>query len=59
MNYSFILPWKKELLDLKIKIVGKDPINLIESKVNFDNLIKLEEGEEMSKMIVGKALTNN
>ena len=59
MNYSFILPEKKELPDLKIKIVGKDPINLIESKVNFDNLIKLEDGEEMSKMIVGKALNNN
>ena len=59
MNYSFILPGKKELKDLKIKIVGKDPINLIESNVTLDNLIKLEDGEEMSKMIVGKALNNN
>ena len=59
MNYSFILPGKKELKDLKIKIVGKDPINLIESNVTFDNLIELENGEEMSKMIVGKALNNN
>ena len=59
MNYSFILPGKKELKDLKIKIVGKDPINLIESNVTFDNLIELENGEEMGKMIVGKALNNN
>ena len=59
MNYSFILPGKKELKDLKIKIIGKDPINLIESNVTLDNLIKLEDGEEMSKMIVGKALNNN
>ena len=59
MNYSFILQGKKELPDLKVKIVGKDPINLIESSVSFENLIKLEDGEEMSKMIVGKALNNN
>jgi hypothetical protein len=59
MNYSFILPEKKELTDLKIKITGKDPINLIEVNVNFDNILKLEDGEEMSKMIVGKALKNN
>jgi hypothetical protein len=59
MNYSFILPEKKELSDLKIKITGKDPINPIESNVNFDNILKLEDGEEMSKMIVGKALKNN
>ena len=30
MNYSFILPNDKELKDLKIKITGKDPINIIE-----------------------------
>ena len=59
MNYSFILPEKKELSDLKIKITGKDPINPIESNVNFDNILKLEDGEEMSKMIVGKALKHN
>ena len=59
MNYSFILPEKKELTDLKIKITGKDPINSIEVNVNFDNILKLEDGEEMSKMIVGKALKNN
>ena len=59
MNYSFILPNNKELLDLKIKITGKDPINVIESNINLDNMIKIENGEEMSKMIIGKALKNN
>ena len=59
MNYSFILPGKKELSNLKIKITGKDPINQIENITNFDKIIKLENGEQMSKMIVGKALKNN
>ena len=59
MNYSFILPDNKELSNLKIKITGKDPINTIESDVNLENAIKVENGEEMSKMIVGKALKNN
>ena len=59
MNYSFILPGEKELSNLKIKISGKDPINQIENIINFDKIIKLENGEQMSKMIVGKALKNN
>ena len=59
MNYSFILPGNKELSNLKIKITGKDPINQIENITNFDKIIKLENGEQMSKMIVGKALKNN
>ena len=59
MNYSFILPEKKELNNLKLKITGLDPINIIEENINFENLIKLEDGEEMGKMIVGKALKNN
>ena len=59
MNYSFILPKNKELNNLKIKITGKDPINIVESEVNLDNIITLENGEEMSKMIVGKALKFN
>ena len=59
MNYSFILPGKKELSDMKMKITGKDPINLIEVDVAFDNSINLNEGEEMSKVIIGKALKNN
>ena len=59
INYSFILPGKKELSNLKIKITGKDPINPIETEVNFNNILKLEDGDEMSKMIVGKALKLN
>ena len=59
MNYSFILPGNKELSDLKIKIICKDPINIIEKEVNLDNMMKIENGEEMSKMIIGKALKNN
>ena len=41
MNYSFILPNYKVLNDLKIKITGKDPINIIESNINIDNIIKI------------------
>jgi len=59
MNYSFILSGNKELTDLKIKLTGKDPINQIEEKNCFEKIIKLENGEEMSKMIVGKALKYN
>ena len=59
MNYSFILPGDIKLTNLKIKISGKDPINQFESITCFDNIMKLENGEEMSKMIVGKALKNN
>ena len=59
MNYSFILPDNKELSNLKIKITGKDPINLIENDATYENIIKLKDGEEMSKMIVGKGLKYN
>ena len=59
MNYSFILPNNKELSNLKVKITGKVPINIIESNINVDNIIKIENGEEMGKMIIGKALKNN
>ena len=59
MNYSFILPGNKELSNLKIAMTGKDPINEIKNSTSFDKIIKLEDGEEMCKMIVGKALKNN
>ena len=59
INYSFILPNKIELSNLKIKLTGKDPINNIESDLIIDNIIKLEDSEEMGKMIVGKALKYN
>ena len=59
INYSFILPGDKELSKLKIKITGKDPIDPIDSVVEMDNILKLDNGEEMSKIIVGKALKYN
>ena len=59
MNYSFILPGDKELSNLKMKITGKDPINIIEKSHCFSSILKIKNGEEMSKMIVGKALKNN
>ena len=59
INYSFILPGNKELSDLKIKITGKDPLYEFEKNYCFDKIFKLEKGEEMSKMIVSKALKNN
>ena len=59
-NYSFILPGDKNLSNLNLKITGKDPINPIEGSIIFsNNIIKLKNGEEMSKMIVGKALKDN
>ena len=60
INYSFILPGDNDLSNLQLKITGKDPINPIEASTCFsNNIIKLKNGEEMSKMIVGKALKNN
>ena len=61
MNYSFILPGNKELSNLKIKVTGKEPINKIENEnnISFDDIIKLKDGEEMSKMIASKVLKKN
>ena len=59
INYSFILPGDKNLSNLNLKITGKDPVNQFEEQRIFSNVIKLEDGEEMSKMIVGKALKTN
>ena len=59
MNYSFILPGKKELSDIKLKITGKAPINPIKANVPLNDILKLNDGEEMSKVIIGKALKNN
>ena len=42
-----------------MKITGKDPINSIKEKTNFEKIVKIEDGKEMGKMIVGKALKNN
>ena len=68
MNYSFILDEKNKIdIDnlsqpINIEITGKDPKNTIKENASFinnQNIIKLENGDEMSKMIVGKALKNN
>ena len=55
----FILSGNKELTDLKIKLTEKDPINSIKEENYFEKIIKLENGEGMSKMIAGKTLKNN
>ena len=59
MNYSFILKGNKKLSDLKMSIIGKDPIYPIRADVTFNKILKLNDGEEMSKVRVGKALKNN
>ena len=68
MNYSFILDEKNKIdieklsEPINIEIHGKDPKNDINENVSFtygQNIIKLPNGDEMSKMIVGKALKNN
>ena len=65
INFSFILDEKNKILfdeRINIEIIAKDPINLIKEKVSFkfnENIIKLNDGDEMAKMIVGNALKNN
>ena len=69
MNYSFIFDENNKIdidnlcEDIKIEIEGKDPNNLIKENLSFsknkNNVIKLENGDNMSKMIIGKALKNN
>ena len=68
INYSFILDEKNKIdIDklsqpINIEIIGKDPKNVIKENVSFannQNIIKLPDGDEMSKMIIGKALKNN
>jgi hypothetical protein len=47
---------------IDIEIIGKDPKNLIKENISFineKNIIKLPDGDEMSKMIIGKALKND
>ena len=68
MNFSFILDEKNKIdieklqEPINIEITGKDPKKIIKENVSFiygQNIIKFPNGEEMSKMIVGKALKNN
>jgi hypothetical protein len=68
MNYSLILDNNNKIdvdnlsESINIEIVGKDPKNPIKENISFNknqNIIKLPNGDEMTKMIVGKALKNN
>ena len=68
MNFSFILDEKNKIdidnlsQSINIEISCKDPINILKENVSFinnKNIIKLKNGDEMSKMIVGKGLKNN
>ena len=68
MNYSFILDEKNKIdIDnisdiINVKIIGKEQNNNFEDNISFEknkNIIKVKDGDEMSKIIVGKALKNN
>ena len=68
INFSFILSEKYNInLDkltepISIEITAKNPINLIIENMEFkkyENIIRFPDGDELSKMIVGKALKNN
>ena len=68
MNYSLILDNNNKIdvenlsEPINIEIVGKDPKNPIKENISFNknqSIIKLPNGDEMAKMIVGKALKNN
>ena len=68
INYSFILDEKSDINVEKLfepiilEISAKNPKNLIKENFSFnknENIIKLPNGNELSKMIVGKALKNN
>ena len=68
MNYSFILDEKNKIdIDnlsepINVEIEGKEQNNIIKENIFFKNnlnIIKIKDGDEMTKMIVGKALKNN
>ena len=68
INYSFILDEKnninieKLLEPIILEISAKNPNNIIKENISFnknENIIKLPDGNELSKMIVGKALKKN
>ena len=68
INFSFILN-EENKIDIEnlpepliIQISGKNPKNLITENVSFnkyDNIIRLPNGDELFKIIAGKALRNN
>ena len=61
INYSFILSGNVFLYDLKLKITGNEPKKPVEGNIIFENKLttQFDNGDELSKMIVGKALKNN
>ena len=68
INYSFILDNENKIDidnisgEIIIEMEAKDPINIIKEKISFIknvNIIKLQNGDEMSKMIVGKEIKNS
>ena len=68
INFSFILNEENkidinEMLEsIQIEVIGKDPINDIKEKISLDksdNIMRIRNGDEMTKMIVGKALKYN
>ena len=68
MNYSFILDENnKNDIDnlngkINVKIIGKEQNKNMEENVSFEknnNIIKLSDGDEMTKIIIGKALKYN
>ena len=66
MNYSFILKETNNInltsQPINIEIKAKDPKNDIKENIilkNGYNIIKIKDGDEIGKMIVGKALKNN
>ena len=68
MNYSFILDDNNKIdIDnltgnINVKITGKEQNKNMEENISFEknnNIIKLNDGDEMTKMIIGKALKYN
>ena len=68
INFSFILDEKNKIEiekineDIKIEITGMNPNNLIKENVSFnkkENILRLKNGDELAKMIVGKGLKFN
>ena len=68
ISFSFILNEENNINIDKLKepilieISGKNPYNIIKENISIDqskNIIRLSNGDELSKMIIGKALKEN
>ena len=68
ISFSFILNEENNINIDKLKdpilieISGKNPYNIIKENISIDqskNVIRLSNGDELSKMIIGKALKEN